>query len=201
MGYTQYQIQNRGMTPEEALSFLSERYSTLKYRIARGSISKTEQEGAERAFDHLFYKYNRLNDEKNNNANSSIQTRISTIPEWINTVWQNFISHRCVISGDKANFTLIMTGLYPTKKIIWSKGFVKLVQFIEEGIETGKIPNKGLSGQDAFITDYITTYFCPNPNIPNQKLEHYTKDRIRTALNERLRILSKEQTREFFVFD
>ena len=203
MRFMQYRIQARGMTPDEALTFLSEMYSNFKYRIARNSISKSSQSEAEKAFDHLFYEYNRLGNEANRNNADNITTRtgISITAQWIDTVWQNLVSYRCVINEDKADFTLVMRGLYPTKKITWSKGLVKLVQLIEEGIETGKIQHKGLSGQDDFITDYITTYFYPNPNIPNQKLEHYTKDRIRTALNERLKIPPKERNREFFVFD
>jgi len=42
--------------------------------------------------------------------------------------------------------------------------------------------------------DYIMLNFCPNPDIPNQKAEHYTEERIKAAANENLKDKIKETT-------
>jgi len=92
-----------------------------------------------------------------------------------------------------------MTGNQPLHQIIWYKGLKWLVQFVREGIEVKKIKVQGDVGADRFIVKYIMQNYCPNPDIPNQKAEHYTEERIKAAANENLKDKIKE--RRYFVFE
>ena len=94
-----------------------------------------------------------------------------------------------------------MTNSPILNQIYWKKGLVKLVQFVEEGLDIGKIKrdDKREKSRAQFIIDYIMANFRPDPNIPNQKLTHYTEYRIKKAQNDRY---SQDiDGREFFIFD
>ncbi len=194
--YMDFQIQARGFTADEAIKFLTEQEIKLKEYIYRNVIAKEKQSKAEKSLDYLFTKYRAQKEEETGIPHISRRQ-----PEWITRVWENLLAYKCVLSEYKSDFVLIMMGATPVNKLIWSKGLIKLVQFVEEGIEIGKIYRQGFDGKDQFIMEYITSNFRPNPNIPNQKLEHYTSERIKTAQNEFLKIKPKDRIKEFFVFD
>jgi hypothetical protein len=109
-----------------------------------------------------------------------------------------FTGKRCVKDG-KSDFVLIMTNNQPLNQVIWYKGPKWLVQFVREGIAVGKIKFYGNVGEDKFIAGYIRQNFCHNPDIPNQKAERYTEERIKSAANENLK--DKIRKRRYFVFE
>ena len=94
---------------------------------------------------------------------------------------------------------MIMTNHQTLNPIIWYKGLKWLVQFVREGITVGKIKIQGNIGEDKFITGYIMQNFSPNPDLPNQKAERYTEERIKAAANENLK--DKIRERRYFVFE
>ncbi len=189
--YMEYHIQTTGMTIGEALTYLNEQNILLKEYVYRDVISKKKRVKAERALDYLFTKYNALKENKINNSEKA-QT------SWIETLWNRLLAKKCVKDG-KGDFVLIMTNSQPLNQVIWYKGLKWLVQFVREGIAVGKIKVQGNVGEDKFIINYIMQNFYPNPDLPNQKAERYTDERIKSAANENLR--NKIKDRKYFVFD
>ena len=187
----EYHIQTTGKTVGEALTFLNERNILLKEYVYRNVISKKKRVQAEKSLDYLFTKYNALKENK-----ISISEKAQT--QWIETLWNRLLEKKCVKDG-KSDFVLVMTNSQPLHQIIWYKGLKWLVQFVREGIEVGKIKNQGNQGIERFTTNYIIQNFCPNPDIPNQKAEHYTEERIKAAANEKIKDKIKE--RRYFVFE
>jgi len=191
-GYMEYHIKTTGMTVGEALTFLNERNILLKEYVYRDVISKKRQGKAEKSLDYLFTKYNALKENKINNSEKE-QT------QWIETLWNRLLEKNCVKKDGKSDFVLIMTNNQPLNQVIWYKGLKWLVQFVREGIAVGKIKILGNIGEDRFMMRYIAQNFCPNPDIPNQKAEHYTDERIKAAANENLKDKIKEM--RYFVFE
>jgi hypothetical protein len=187
----EFHIQSTGMTIGEALTFLNERNILLKEYVYRDVISKKKRINAEKSLDYLFTKYNAL---KENKINNSEKTQI----QWIETLWDRLTEKKCVKDG-KSDFVMIMMNSQPINQIVWYKGLKRLVQFVNEGIAVGKIRVQGNAGHDKFVTGYIMQNFCPNPDLPNQKAEQYTEERIKAAANENLKDKIKE--RVFFVFE
>jgi len=189
--YMEYHIQSTGMTVGEALTFLNERNILLKEYVYRNVISKKKRVKAEKSLDYLFTKYNALKENKISNSEKA-QT------QWIETLWNRLLEKKCVKDG-KSDFVLVMTTNQPLHQIIWYKGLKWLVQFVREGIAVEKIKIQGNVGEDRYVINYIIQNFCPNPDIPNQKAEHYTEERIKAAANENLK--DKIRERRFFVFE
>jgi len=191
-GYMEFHIQTTGMTVGEALTFLNERNILFKEYVYRDVISKKKRIKAEKSLDFLFTKYNAL---KESIISNSEKAQI----QWIETLWNRLLEKKCVRDDGKSDFFLIMTYNQPLNQIIWYKGLKWLVQFVREGIAVGKIRIQGSVGEDKFLTGYIMQNFCPNPDLPNQKAERYTEERIKAAANENLKDKIKE--RRFFVFE
>jgi hypothetical protein len=189
--YMEYHIQTTGMTVGEALTFLNERNILLKEYVYRDVIGKKKRIKAEKSLDYLFTKYNALKENKISNSEKA-QT------QWIETLWNRLLEKKYVKDG-KSDFVLIMTNSQPLNQVIWYKGLKWLVQFVREGIAVGKIKVQGYVGEERFTMNYIMQNFCPNPDIPNQKAERYTEERIKAAANENLKDKIKE--RRFFVFE
>ena len=189
--YMEYHIKSAGMTVGEALTFLNERNILLKEYVYRDVICNKKRIKAEKSLDYLFTKYNALKENKISNS-EKVQT------EWIESLWNRLSEKKCVKDG-KSDFFLIMTNNQPLNQIVWYKGLKWLVQFAKEGIVVGKIKVQGNVGEDRFILNYIMQNFCPNPDIPNQKAERYTEERIKAAANENLKDKIKE--RRYFVFE
>jgi hypothetical protein len=187
----EFHIQSTGMTVGEALAFLNERNILLKEYVCRDVISKKKRIDAEKSLDYLFAKYNALKENKISNSEKAQSS-------WIEMLWNRLTEKKCV-KEDKSDFYMIMTGNQPINQVIWHKGLKWLVQFVKEGIEVGKIKVQGSAGEDRFMSDYIMQNFCPNPDIPNQKAEQYTEERIKTAANENLK--DKIRERRYFVFE
>jgi hypothetical protein len=188
----EYHILSTGMTVGEALTCLTERNILLKEYVYRGVISKKKRIKAEKSLDFLFAKYNTLKENKTVNSGKA-QTL------WIETLWNRLTDRKCVNKDGKSDFVLLMTGSQPLNPVIWYKGLKWLVQFVREGMAVGKIKVQGNAGEDKFIVGYIIQNFCPNPDIPNQKAERYTEERIKAAANENLKDRIRE--RRYFVFE
>jgi len=179
------------MTVGGALTFLNERNILLKEYVYRDAISKKKRINAEKSLDYLFTKYNAMKEIKITNSEKA-QT------QWIEVLWNRLLEKKCVKDG-KSDFVLIMTNNQPLHQVIWYKGLKWLVQFVREGIVVGKIKIQGNVGEDRFTMNYIMQNFCPNPDIPNQKAERYTEERIKAAANENIK--DKIRERRYFVFE
>jgi hypothetical protein len=191
-GYMEYHILSTGMAVSEAIAYLTEQNILLKEYIYRGVISKKIQIKAEKSLDFLFAKYNTL---KENIISNSEKAQVL----WIETLWNRLSDRKCVRDDSKSDFVLVMTNNQPLNQVIWYKGLKWLVQFVREGITVGKIKIQGNMGEDKFIMGYIMQNFSPNPDIPNQKAERYTEERIKAAANENLKDRIRE--RRYFVFE
>jgi hypothetical protein len=191
-GYMEYHIQTTGKTVGEALTFLNERNILLKEYVYRDVISKKKRIKAEKSLDYLFTKYDALKENKISNSER-------TQTQWIDALWNRLSEKKCVKEDGKSDFVLIMTGNQPLNQVVWYKGLKWLVQFVREGIAVKKIKVRENMGSERFVIGYIMRNFCPNPDLPNQKAERYTEERIKAAANENLKDKIKEM--RYFVFD
>jgi hypothetical protein len=200
-GCMEFEIKMRGLERAEAMEFLHERQIQLKEYVYRNIVKGRQRAKAERAFDFLLFKYD-VPDEKRSTPATLRQNVPETRP-WIETVWKHLIDRRCVVEPDKANIILLLTGTLPAAKIVWKKGLGKLIRFVEEGIDARKITVPPHTGKNDFVTKYVIDNFLPDPNVPNQKNDSYTDERIRTAkrLNTEQDYGKRILIKEYFVFD